>query len=72
MSWVWVGWVIFIAVSFAAFEGYALKTGKNTLSRTVWIISKNWPPFGWVCGVIVGFLAAHFWWGGIVCFAPVQ
>lgn len=68
MSWVWLGWLIFLIASFAVFEGFALKTGRTTLSRFVWNISAAWPPFGWVCGVIVGFLACHFWWGGFVSF----
>lgn len=67
MSWVWVAWVVFIAVSFAGLEGYALISNKNTLSRTVWNISKAWPPFGWVCGLLAGFLGAHFWWIGQGC-----
>ena len=71
MAWVWVGWLIVIGLSFAAFEGYALRNGKMTLSRWTWTVSKAFPPFPWSVGVGVGFLAAHFWWGGIICFAPV-
>jgi hypothetical protein len=62
MTIVWTLWLLVLIASFAAFEGYALKTGRTTLSRYVWTISEQWPPFGWVCGVIVGGLAAHFWW----------
>jgi hypothetical protein len=62
--WVWVFWLALIAISFGLIEGAALKSGRTTLSRTVWVISKNWPPFPWVVGVIVGFLAAHFFWIG--------
>jgi hypothetical protein len=71
MNIVWTGW-LFVAVpgSFAAFEAYALATRRTTLSRYVWNISKSFPPFGWIAGVLTGFLACHFWWGGIVCFAP--
>lgn len=72
MNWVWLGWIIFIIVSFALFEGFAIKTGRMTLSRATWTVSKNFPPFPFICGLIVGFLACHFWWGGIVAFAPVQ
>lgn len=60
--WVWVGWLIFLIVSFAIFEGYAIKTGRQTLSRTVWIWSKAWPPLPFICGLIAGGLAVHFWW----------
>ena len=66
-EWVWVAWVLFIAASFGVFEGWALKTGRPTLSRTVWEISAAWPPLGWVVGVLVGFLAAHFFWVGQGC-----
>lgn len=72
MSWVWVGWLLFLIVSFACFEGYALANGKTTLSRFVWTVTKAWPPLPFVAGFVAGFLACHFWWGGIVSFAPVQ
>lgn len=72
MGVVWAVWLMVIVISFAAFETFALKTGRMTLSRWVWTVSKAWPPFPWIAGVLTGFLAAHFWWGGIVCFAPVQ
>ena len=62
MTWVWTGWLLALAISFACFEGYALKHNKTTLSRYVWIVSKAWPPFPWIAGVLTGFLAAHFWW----------
>jgi hypothetical protein len=68
----WTAWLVVLVISFAIFEGYALKTGNTTLSRYVWTISAHFPPFGWICGIIVGFLGCHFWWGGAVCFAPVQ
>jgi hypothetical protein len=72
MTIVWTAFLGAIVGIFAALEGYALKTHRPTLSRYVWTLSKAFPPFPWIVGVIVGFLAAHFWWGGIVCFAPVQ
>jgi len=67
MPWVWIAWLLAFAGSFALFEGYAIKTGRMTLSRFVWNVTKGFPPFGWVCGVIVGFLAAHFFWPGQGC-----
>ncbi len=72
MTIVWTAWLCIIAGSFVCFEAFALKTDRTTLSRYVWTISKAWPPFPWIAGVLTGFLAAHFWWGGIVCFSPVQ
>jgi hypothetical protein len=69
MNVIWSVWLFgLIPLSFAAFEGYALLTNKTTLSRYVWNLSKAWPPFPWLVGVLVGFLACHFWWGGSVCF----
>jgi hypothetical protein len=62
VSWVWVGWILFLAASFAAFEGSALTHGKTTLSRFTWNISRAWPPFPFVLGLIAGGLAVHFWW----------
>jgi hypothetical protein len=71
MSIVWVVWLILIAVSFGAFETYALVNNKTTLSRLTWDASKEFPLLPWLVGVIVGVLATHFWWGGVFCFAPV-
>ena len=72
MSWYWSIWLfIALPVTFAAGEAYAIHTGRITLSRFIWNLSKAFPPFPWIVGVLVGFLACHFWWGGIVCFAPV-
>lgn len=68
MIWIWVFWILAIAVTFGILEGVAIKTGRTTLSRTVWIVSKAWPPLPFVAGFLAGFLACHFWWGGIVCF----
>ena len=67
--WFWAAWVVFIAVSFAAAEAWALMHGRATLSRSVWVWTKNWPALPFAAGLIAGFLACHFWWGGAVCFA---
>jgi hypothetical protein len=64
----WAFWVVGIAVTFGIAEWWALKTNRATLSRTVWDFSKAWPPLPFVAGLLAGFLACHFWWGGIVCF----
>lgn len=71
MRWniLWTGWLLFIVSSFAAFEGYALISGGTTLSRYVWNLSAAWPPFPFVAGFLTGFLACHFWWGGVVSFS---
>lgn len=67
MELTWVSWVVFLAVSFGCLEAYAIFHKKPTLSRTVWNISKAWPPLGWVAGILVGFLGAHFFWPGQGC-----
>lgn len=71
MITVWTLWGLFFIVSFALLEGFALKTNRTTLSRYVWIASKAWPPLPFIVGFVVGFLACHFWWGGIVHFDAV-
>lgn len=68
----WAVWLLAIVVSFAIFEGLALYRGTPTLSRWTWTLSKAWPPFPFFAGFLVGFLACHFFWGGIVSFAPVN
>jgi hypothetical protein len=72
MTLYWTIFIVLIALGFIGGESYALYTGKQTLSRYVWTLSKAWPPLPWVVGLMTGAIATHFWWGGIVCFAPVQ
>jgi hypothetical protein len=67
MSWAWLSWALFFAVSFAALERYAILKNKTTLSRLVWNTSKAWPPFPWLVGLVTGFLADHFFWPGQGC-----
>lgn len=67
MSWVWFGWLLAVAVTFAVLEGYALKSNRTTLSRLIWNTSRAFPPLPWFVGVGIGFLAAHFWWVGPGC-----
>jgi hypothetical protein len=71
MTIFWTVWLIGIGVTFAAAETYALLTGRQTLSRWVWTVSKDFPAFPWLVGMLVGFLGCHFWWGGALsCFTP--
>ena len=72
MTIYWTVFFILAIVGFIGGEGYALYTGKTTLSRYVWTLSKDWPPLPLVVGVNTGFVFCHFWWGGIVCYAAVQ
>lgn len=67
MNWVWLTWLIAIAATFAALEGHALHNNRNTLSRVVWNATKAWPPLPFIVGLVVGILAAHFWWIGQAC-----
>lgn len=69
----WAIWLILVVVTFAIFETRALIKGTPTLSRWVWTVSIKFPAFPWIAGVLTGFLAAHFWWGGaLICYAPVN
>ena len=60
--WFWSGWLLFLIASFSAAEGYAIYTGGVTLSQFTAEVSAAWPLMPWVCGVLVGGLAVHFWW----------
>lgn len=71
MILVWTIWLIAIVLSFAAFETYAIYTKRMTLSAWTWMVSKAFPPFPFLVGFLVGFLACHFWWGGVVSFAAI-
>jgi len=71
MTIYWTVWLILIGATFAIGETYALMNKRQTLSRWVWTVSKAFPLFPWIVGVLVGGLAVHFWWGGAFsCFAP--
>jgi hypothetical protein len=68
MNVVWSVWLFgLILLPFAAFEGYALLYNKTTLSRYIWNLNKAFPPFGWIAGLVTGFLACHFWWTCMGC-----
>jgi hypothetical protein len=71
-AWVWALWLLFLVVSFACLEGYALYDDTTTLSRFVWSATAAFPPLPFVAGFLGGFLCCHFWWGGIVAFLPVK
>ena len=73
MTIYWTVFFVLFLLGFIGGEAYALYTGKTTLSRYVWTLSKAWPPLPWIVGLITGFVAAHFWWGGaLICYVPVQ
>ena len=62
MVWVWTGWLVLLVLTFAVLEGIALARGGLTLSMYTWHLSEQWPPIIWLCGVLAGGLAVHFWW----------
>jgi hypothetical protein len=59
---VWTAWLVSLVVSFAVFETWALLTKGLTLSMFTWIASEHWPPIIFICGLLAGGLAVHFWW----------
>lgn len=61
-QWHWWVWILFIAVSFGLFEGYALQTDTVTLSQTVWMSSIEFPLLPFLVGMLFGGLAVHFFW----------
>jgi hypothetical protein len=72
MKWIWLSWLLLIALSFSALEGYALADHTTTLSRWVWDLTAAFPPLPFIAGFLSGFLCCHFWWGGIVPFKGVK
>lgn len=69
MTIYWAFFLIVILLMFIGGESYALAYGRQTLSRFVWDLSKSWPPLGWIMGLVTGFVAAHFFWGGsLICY----
>lgn len=64
MNWytIWTAWLLCLIASFAVLEGYALYSNGLTLSRFTWIVTKDWPLMPWLCGVLAGGLAVHFFW----------
>jgi hypothetical protein len=60
-------WVVLAAafvLAFAIGETYAFDhpNRQNTLSRSVALLGARWPFSIWLIGVLVGVLAAHFFW----------
>lgn len=72
MSWYWGIWIAATIIVFAIGEDYALRSGKATLSRTVWNIQKGWPLFAVLFGLVFGGLAVHFFWVAQGCDIAVK
>jgi hypothetical protein len=64
MTWVWTLWLLAFVGSFAVLEGWAIVHQDLTLSAWVWALSKAWPPFPAVFGLVIGGLIVHFFWTG--------
>lgn len=62
MPWLWLAWFGAALLTFAVIETIAVRTGRKTLSQCVYDLSRAWPPLPFVIGVVVGALAAHWWW----------
>jgi hypothetical protein len=45
-----------------AYEFWALKTGRKTLSRFMWETGQKWPFFPALIGFVTGGLLVHFFW----------
>ncbi len=59
---IWTAWLVSFVGIFAIFEAIALLNKGLTLSMYTWHASEEWPPLIWLCGVLAGGLAVHFWW----------
>ena len=62
LVWIWPALLLSWVLSFAFFETVALMRGGLTLSMFTWHVSEKWPLIIWLCGVLAGGLAVHFWW----------
>ncbi len=62
LIWIWPALLLSWVVEFAIFEGIAVYKDGLTLSMFTWHLSEKWPLIIWLCGVLVGALAVHFWW----------
>lgn len=62
--WVWIAWLLLIAVSFAVLEGLALADpGGLSFSQFFVNVKYAWPPISCLVGIAIGILICHFgWW----------
>ena len=57
----YAAWILAIGI-LLAYEWYALKTKRMTLSRAVWTVTAKWPFFSVLVAFVAGVLASHFFW----------
>ena len=62
LVYIWPLLLLSWIIEFAVFESIALAKNGLTLSMFTWHLSERWPLIIWICGVLVGGLAVHFWW----------
>ena len=56
-----LAWLLAVIV-LLGYEAFALKTGRRTLSRQMWIWTQAWPLMPFLWGLVTGGLAVHFFW----------
>jgi hypothetical protein len=63
-SWLWLIGLAGAIAFFVAVEGLAFKHPErvNTLSFCLAWLGEKFPLSIWICGVLAGGLATHFWW----------
>lgn len=60
-----IKWLVIILVGIVLIltvELWAYWSNRTTLSLFVWRVSHDFPLLPFITGLIVGALAAHFWW----------
>lgn len=62
--WIWGAIILSWIIEFAIYETWNLRKGTPTLSASVWTWSANFPLLPFICGLLAGGLAVHFWWMG--------
>ena len=64
MNWMWIVWLLVVAISFALIEGWAIKHPQRqwTLSRTIATWGARWPLSIALWGMLFGGLLVHFFW----------
>lgn len=64
MNWMWIVWLLVVAVSFIVIERYAIQHPEKqwTLSRTIATWGARWPLSIGLWGMFFGGLMVHFFW----------
>lgn len=62
LVWIWPAFLASWVVVFGVLETIAMLNKGLTLSMWTWHLSEEWPLFTFLCGLVAGGLAVHFWW----------